>query len=68
MFAFTRYGYCQDSCNEDPIIHAHPQYEIGYIHSGACSYMLGGRRIVVESGDLILSRAWSAASSSSTRS
>lgn len=53
-FAFTRYGYCQDSCNEAPTVHAHPQYEIGYIHSGACGYMLGGRKIVVESGDLIL--------------
>lgn len=54
MVTFTRYGYQQDSYNEAPIIHAHPQYEIGYIHDGSCSYMLGGRRIVVEGGDLIL--------------
>lgn len=54
LISFTRYGYRQDSCTEAPIIHAHPQYEIGYIHSGEMSYMLGGRRILVESGDLIL--------------
>ncbi|MBD2865319.1 AraC family transcriptional regulator [Paenibacillus oceani] len=54
MFSFTRYSYRQDSCNESPVIHAHPQYEIGYIHSGSFSYMMGGRKIDIESGDLIL--------------
>lgn len=54
MFSFTRYSYRQDSCNESPVIHAHPQYEIGYIHSGSLSYMMGGRKIDIESGDLIL--------------
>ncbi|MDF2722345.1 MAG: AraC-like ligand binding domain, partial [Paenibacillus sp.] len=54
MFSFTRYCYRQDSCNESPVIHAHPQYEIGYIHSGAFSYMMGGRKVDIESGDLIL--------------
>lgn len=53
MVTFTRYAYRQDSHNEAPIIHAHPQFEIGFIHEGSCSYMLGGRQIVVESGDML---------------
>lgn len=54
MVKFTRYGYRQDSFYAAPIVHTHPQYEISFIHAGSCSYMLGGRRIVVESGDLIM--------------
>ncbi|PZD93773.1 AraC family transcriptional regulator [Paenibacillus sambharensis] len=38
----------------EPVFHSHPEYEIYYLHEGACSYLIGDRIYTLEPGDLIL--------------